>query len=96
MILIFFFLFCIAFKSEADEALRLADTLFNLQSYDESITEYKRFLFFNPVDERAGYAYYKMGLAYRIEHDWKEAVDALETSIGSAIHVMLFFDYNGK
>jgi tetratricopeptide (TPR) repeat protein len=81
VILILAFLFCIALKSEADEALRLADALFNLQSYDESITEYKRFLFFNPDDERAGYAYYRIGLAHRAEHDWEKAVDTLKTSI---------------
>jgi tetratricopeptide (TPR) repeat protein len=81
VILILAFLFCIAFKSEANEALRLADALFNLQSYDESITEYKRFLFFNPDDERAGYGYYRIGLAYRAERNWEKAVDALKTSI---------------
>jgi len=81
VILIFAFLFCIALKSEADEVLRLADALFNFQSYDESITEYKRFLFFNPNDERAGYAHYKIALACRAEHDWEKAVDALKTSI---------------
>ena len=81
VILIFAFIFCIAFESEADEALRLADALFNLQSYDESITEYKRFLFFNPDDEHNGYAYYKIGLAYRAGHHWEKAVEALKTSI---------------
>ncbi|MBM3242319.1 tetratricopeptide repeat protein [Candidatus Poribacteria bacterium] len=76
----------IAFTSslEADEALHLADSFFDLQNYNEAITEYKRFIFFNPEDERVGYAFYKIGMAYRAEHDWLKAIDALKTSIQKA------------
>jgi len=75
------FLSYVTSSSVADEALRLADGLFDMQSYDESITEYKRFIFFNPVDKRASYAFYKIGLAYRAEGHWAEAIDALKTAV---------------
>ncbi|MBC8460644.1 MAG: hypothetical protein H8D67_21885, partial [Deltaproteobacteria bacterium] len=78
------FLFSVTFVSEADEALRLADHLFDLQNYDESVTEYKRFIFFNPEDKRVGDAFYKIGLAYRAERNWAEAIDALRMSIQKA------------
>jgi len=77
--LVFVLSFC--FVSQADDALNLADHFFKLQSYDESITEYKRFIFFNPEDKRVGDAFYKMGLAYRAEGRWGEAFDALNAAI---------------
>jgi len=77
--LVFVLSFC--FVSQADDALNLADYLFNLQSYDASITEYKRFIFFNPEDKRVGNAFYKLGLAYRAEGHWDEAFEALNASI---------------
>jgi tetratricopeptide (TPR) repeat protein len=61
-----------------DDVLVLADWLLEQKSYHEAITEYKRFIFFNPEGENASY---KMGLAYRSDHKWGEAVDAFRTSI---------------
>ncbi len=58
----------------SDEALDLADWLLEQGHYDEAITEYKRFIFFNPEDEQAGYALYRMGLAHRACRGWQEAV----------------------
>lgn len=64
------------------ELLNLADSLFSIQSYEEAITEYKRFSFFHPGDdERRGYTFYKIGLAYRAVGKWGEAIDALRASI---------------
>ena len=74
-----------ALTSETDQALNLADSLLNPQSYEESITEYKRFIFFNPEDKRISYAFYKMGLAYRVQRNWTKAVDALRASIRTAV-----------
>jgi len=70
--------------SQADEALNLADHFFKLQNYEEAITEYKRFIFFNPEDKRVGDAFYKMGLAYRSKKNWWEAFVALNESISLA------------
>jgi tetratricopeptide (TPR) repeat protein len=65
----------------SDDVLTLADWLLEQRNCHEAVTEYKRFVFFNPKGEKAAYAFYKMGLAYRSEHKWEEAVDALKTSI---------------
>jgi tetratricopeptide (TPR) repeat protein len=71
-------------QETAPTALALADGLMELGSYDEAITEYKRFIFFNPKGEHTGYALYRMGLAYRAGHNWQEAIDALRASILAA------------
>lgn len=65
----------------SDDVLALADWLLEQKSYHEAITEYKRFIFFNPEGANAAYAFHKMGLAYRSGHKWEEAVDALKASI---------------
>jgi tetratricopeptide (TPR) repeat protein len=67
--------------SLSDDILALADWLLEQKSYDDAATEYKRFIFFNPEGRDAAYAFYKMGLAYRSEHKWEEAVDTLRASI---------------
>ena len=54
-------------------------------NYDAAITEYKRFLFFHPDDARVGEVYYNIGLAYKAEGLWTEAVTALRTATYLAI-----------
>ena len=49
-------------------------------NYDAAITEYKRFLFFHPDDPRVGEVYYNIGLAYRAQELWLEAITALQTA----------------
>ncbi len=68
-------------SASSDEALALADRLLEQESYDEAITEYKRFIFFNPKSERVDYALYKMGLAHRSERNWQAAINAFGDSI---------------
>ena len=68
----------------SDDALKLADWMLKSGSYDEAITEYKRFIFFNPESDHIGYAQYRMGLAYRAVHNWQEAVDVFKASISAA------------
>lgn len=46
-------------------------------NHDTAITEYKRFLFFHPHDPRVGEVYYNIGLAYRAQSLWTEAVNTL-------------------
>ena len=67
--------------SKSNPALALGDYLFGLQSYDEAITEYKRFLFFHPDVPRASDAFHKIGLAYRSQRRWTEAIEAMNVAI---------------
>jgi len=67
-----------------DTVLNLADRIFDSGNYEDAITEYKRFIFFNPTSDSVEYAYYKIGLAYRNEKRWRESMDALRQSIQSA------------
>lgn len=65
----------------SDEALELAGRLLEEKSYDGAIMEGKRFMFFNPEDERVSDALYIMGLAYRAVHNWRDAINAFRESI---------------
>jgi tetratricopeptide (TPR) repeat protein len=65
----------------SDDILTLADDLSKQGKYDEAITEYKRFIFFNPDYADNAQVFYKMGLAYRAEHNWYYALDTIKTSI---------------
>ena len=60
--------------------LPLAKHLSAQGNYDAAITEYKRFLFFHPDDERIAEIYHNIGLAYRAQGLWTEAVGALRTA----------------
>ena len=66
----------------SDPALDLGDHLFALGDYDAAITEYKRFLFFDADHPRTGEAQFKIGLAYRAQEWWTEAVEAMVTAVG--------------
>ena len=55
-------------------------------NYDAAITEYKRFLFFHPDDSRSGEVYYNIGLAYKAQELWTEAVTALRTATYLALN----------
>lgn len=77
---IFTFLF-LANIGYSDDIISFADNLSKQGRYDEAITEYKRFIFFNPDHTDNSQILYKMGLAYRAERDWHHALEAMETSI---------------
>jgi len=70
-------------SASSDEALALADRLLEQESYEEAITEYKRFIFFNPKSEHVDYALYKMGLAHRAERNWQAAINTFGDSISA-------------
>lgn len=73
-------IFC-SFTARAEELpLSLGRHLVAEGNYDAAITEYKRFLFFHPDDPRTGEVYYNIGLAYRAEGLWTEAIAALRTA----------------
>ena len=72
------FLLFSGFTTIAEESpLSLGKHLFVQGNYDAAITEYKRFLFFHPDDAHVGEVYYNIGLAYRAQGLWTEAVTAL-------------------
>jgi tetratricopeptide (TPR) repeat protein len=79
--LLIFTLLFLANIGLSDDIITLADSLSKQGKYDEAVTEYKRFIFFNPDYVDNSQILYKMGLAYRAEHDWHHALDAMETSI---------------
>ena len=84
--------FCIPPASASDPALELGDSLFGMRSYGEAITEYRRFLFFQPGDPRASDALYKIGLAYRSQGRWTEAIEAMQTAIQRTADAELKFE----
>ena len=80
------FLFFCSFTAVAEELpLSLGSHLAAQGNYDAAITEYKRFLFFHPDDSRVGEVYYNIGIAYKAEGLWTEAVTALRTATYLAI-----------
>ena len=77
-------LFFSGFTAIAEELpLSLGKHLVTQGNYNAAITEYKRFLFFHPDDPRVGEVYYNIGLAYRAQGLWTEAV----TSLRAATHL---------
>ena len=54
-------------------------------NYDAAITEYKRFLCFHPDDPRVGEVYYNIGVAYRAQNLWTEAINAFRIATHFAI-----------
>ena len=72
-----FLLFAVDAVSASDPAVDLGDHLFALGNYDAAITEYKRFLCFNSDHLRSGEVQFKLGLAYRAQEWWAEAVEAM-------------------
>ena len=80
------FLFFCSFAAATEELpLSLGSHLAAQGNYDAAITEYKRFLFFHPDDSRVGEVYYNIGIAYKAEGLWTEAVTALRTATYLAI-----------
>ena len=75
------------FAAAAEELpLSLGKHLAKQGNYDAAITEYKRFLFFHPDDARIGEVYHNIGLAYKAQGLWTEAVIALRTATFLAIN----------
>ena len=61
--------------------LELADSLTAAGFYDEAITEYYRFAFFNPEDTLLGDVYSKIGYCYGDLESWKKALNAIDLAI---------------
>ena len=81
---IFLSLFFNATSLAIQNPLKLGDHFVQLQNYDAAITEYKRFIFFHPDDIRVAQIYDKIGLAYRTQGLWEEAILALKNAVLNA------------
>ena len=80
-ILISVFLFSLV---HSDIALSFGERFYDKQLYDEAITEYKRYIFFNPHGEQTSAAYSKIALAYRNQQEWLSAIEAFRMAILTA------------
>jgi len=58
-----------------------AESLFKEGDFYRAITEYKRFIFFFPEEERTEKCYFKIGKSYFKAKKWVEAIDALKVFI---------------
>lgn len=67
-----------------DLALNLAEEFFKAGNYHEAITEYKRFICFNSNDERISDVWFQIGMAYRNQARWENALNALRKSLSVA------------
>ena len=80
-----FFLFCFCLPLYGgDVLLDLADKFFDTRLYDEAITEYQRYIFFNKTGKEVSYSYYKIGLAYRNLYNPEKSLDAFESSVATS------------
>jgi tetratricopeptide (TPR) repeat protein len=70
-----FFLISFNLAYSEPEIISLADCYFSNGNYYAAITEYKRYLFFAPDSDQNRVITYKIGLAYRNDKKWNEAVD---------------------
>ena len=77
--------FTINILNAKDTALDYANYFCEIGNYENAITEYKRFIYFNPTDENISEIYYKIGLAYRNKGDWKNALDAFRKSSATTL-----------
>ncbi len=68
-------------SSAENDLLGLGGHLLKLENYDAAITEYKRFIFFHPDDKRVANTYYNIGLAYRAQGLWQEAIISMRNAM---------------
>ncbi len=79
-----FILICLFYSSSfvvSDDILLIADDLADQKLYDDAITEYKRFIFFNPNSSQTAEVFYKIGLCYRSNGEIHNAIEALNKSV---------------
>jgi tetratricopeptide (TPR) repeat protein len=66
---------------DADKQIEFAQHLFSNQKYDRAISEFQRFIYFFPQDDRVEPAMYRIGEAYFNSRRYTEAVDSFQTLI---------------
>jgi tetratricopeptide (TPR) repeat protein len=77
---VLFLVFPLSTRAE-DLALRFAEGFVQEGNYQEAITEYKRFICFSQDDGEVSDTYFKMGMAYRNQAQWENALLALRKSV---------------
>lgn len=65
----------------SDPLLTMADSLMSSGFYDSAITEYYRYLFFNPNSRLLDDTYSKIGYCYAYLEKWNKAVKTMDESI---------------
>jgi len=73
-------LFCGPTAIGEDSPLSLGSHFFKLGNFDAAITEYRRFLYFHPADPRTAETYRNIGIAFREQGHWREAVAAMHAA----------------
>ena len=68
-----------AADSEGAALFGFAEQLFSEGDYYRAITEYKRFIYFNPSDERAGKSLFRIAESYFRAGRWEEAIAAADS-----------------
>ncbi|MCD4691519.1 MAG: tetratricopeptide repeat protein [Calditrichales bacterium] len=81
LIMLYCFSMVICSANANDMALETADKYYKAGNYNAAITEYKRFIYYNPKNELVSDAYYKIGLSYRSQNKWADAIDAMKVSL---------------
>jgi len=80
-----FFLIVLIFNVKSsyseDYVLMAGNHFLDSGNYDLAITEYQRFLYFNPENDLIEEIYYKIGIAFRNQEKWTEAIEAIDKSI---------------
>jgi tetratricopeptide (TPR) repeat protein len=59
----------------------MADSLMAAGSYDDAITEYSRYLFFNPDEAAISDTYSKIGYCFAYTGQWVKAIGAVDKSV---------------
>lgn len=67
-----------------DPALLFGHKFYDTEFYNEAITEYKRYIFFNPDGDQTSTAYSHIALAYRNNGEWSQSIDAFRMAIQTA------------
>jgi tetratricopeptide (TPR) repeat protein len=65
----------------SDPLLVMGDSLLSSGFYDEAITEYDRYLFFNPGNKWLDDTYSKIGYCYAHLEKWDKSFEAMDKSI---------------
>ena len=75
-----FLLLALTATVTADPVLDMADSLMAAGFYDEAVTEYRRFLFFNEPGKDFAGIYSRLGYCYAYMREYREALDAADNA----------------
>jgi tetratricopeptide (TPR) repeat protein len=70
-----------SYVKASDPLLVMADSLMSSGFYDDAITEYGRYLFFNPHGKLVDDTYSRIGYCYAHLEKWDKAIEAMDKSI---------------